>query len=121
MNDSDVLERLKQVIAADGRSFRSISDAAGLGPNYVQQFMKDGKSPGAIRLAALLKALDQSQSFFVLTGIKASEEDLEFLRMLTNTSPEVRTQALQLLKTIQGDGSHAKQPSSAPEKAPPKE
>lgn len=95
------VQRLQQAIQSDGRSARAISVSAGLGVNYVQQFLKDGKEPGADRLARLLDVLGTQSSLFVLTGISASEDDLRFLAVASRIRPEVRDHALSVLEALQ--------------------
>lgn len=99
--EKDWVQRLQKAIRADGRSARAISVAAGLGVNYVQQFLKDGKEPGSDRLARLLDVLGKQSSLYVLTGISASEDDLRFLAVASRIRPEVRDQALSVLEALQ--------------------
>lgn len=99
--EKDWVTRLQKAISTDGRSARAISVAAGLGVNYVQQFLKDGKEPGSDRLARLLDVLGKQSALYVLTGIRASEDDLRFLAVASRIRPEVRGQALSVLEALQ--------------------
>ncbi|WP_198167892.1 helix-turn-helix transcriptional regulator [Ketogulonicigenium robustum] len=49
--------RLEEAIRSDDRSMREISLAAGKGPNYVQQLLKNKKHPGAGNLTKLIEIL----------------------------------------------------------------
>jgi transcriptional regulator with XRE-family HTH domain len=53
----DWFDRLKQVIADDGRTQRVISIAAGMGPNYVQQMLKKDQPPKLNTLERLMEVL----------------------------------------------------------------
>lgn len=93
-------DRLKEAIESDPRGMRSISLAAGCGPNYVQQMLKDRKEPGSDRLARLLDTLDTSTAVYVLTGVRLDSDDLAFLKVLTALSPELRASALRFLSDL---------------------
>jgi transcriptional regulator with XRE-family HTH domain len=54
--------RLEAAIEASDMSKREISIAAGLGENYVQQMLRDGKEPSVSSLIAIATALDISMS-----------------------------------------------------------
>jgi transcriptional regulator with XRE-family HTH domain len=60
--------RLREMIDADGRSKRAISQAVGFGENYVQQVMKDEKDPSFTRLAKLLSELGPRATVYVISG-----------------------------------------------------
>lgn len=96
----DWIARLQEVIRNDKRSNRAISEAAGAGVNYVQQFLKDGKEPGADRLARLLKALGGESALYVFTGIRASKEDLELLELLSALPHDSRARALDFFRSL---------------------
>lgn len=55
-------KRLEAAIEASEMSKREISIAAGLGENYVQQMLRDGKEPSVSCLIAIAAALDLSMS-----------------------------------------------------------
>lgn len=95
--DSNWYPRLVAAIEADGRSKREISEAAGFGPNYVQQMIKDGKEPTASKLQSLLAALGTHQMFYVLTGIEVSQDDEAFLRIVLQSPPRVRARMRDLM------------------------
>lgn len=61
-------DRLKDMIEADGRSKRAISQAVGFGENYVQQVLKDEKDPSFSRLAKLLAELGPRATVYVISG-----------------------------------------------------
>lgn len=57
MASDDWFTRLKEAIAADGRSHKTISLAAGLGQNYVQQMIHKSQPPKLPTLDKLLEVL----------------------------------------------------------------
>lgn len=71
----DWRERLKERVEADERSMRAISMAAGHGPNFIQQLLKDGKEPGFQKLVDLLSVLGPDAAVYVTTGIRLGTED----------------------------------------------
>lgn len=73
--------RLEEVLAADGRSMRAISLAAGFGPNFVQQMLKDRKDPSFPRLARVLSVLGTGATLYVTSGLRLSPEVETFLRI----------------------------------------
>lgn len=93
-------KRLKQAIEADGRTLRSISLAAKLGPNFVTQFMTTGRTPSIEKFLKLTDTLGISPTK-VLTGVEISPEDEELLRLATSLSPAGRERLLQLFQEIQ--------------------
>lgn len=102
------LDRLHAAIKDDPRSLRAISTAAGCGPNYLQQMIRDGKEPGADRLARILDVLGREKSLYVLTGIHMTEEDREFLEIVTSLKGEVKADGLRFLRSIQAGASDPK-------------
>lgn len=88
--DNSWYPRLLEAIERDPRSRTAISIAAGLGPNYLQQMIKDGKEPGANKLERLLAALGTASTFYIMTGIEAGPEDEEFLRVVLSAPPAMR-------------------------------
>nr|RDS93963.1 transcriptional regulator [Cereibacter sphaeroides f. sp. denitrificans] len=101
--ESGWLKRLFEAIEADGRSLREISLKAKCGPNYLQQVTKDGKEPGGDRLARILDVLGRDAAFYVWTGTKLTEEDLEFLRILAGFDPEMKSEAKRFLRLLPGN------------------
>lgn len=98
---SDWFNRLIEAIEADGRAKREISLAARCGENYVQQMIKDGKEPGADRLARLLDALGGPSALYILTGVRASDADLEMLRIINRLPVPAKEQAIRFFETLQ--------------------
>ena len=95
-------QRLIKAIEEDGRSYREISMAAKCGQNYVQQMIHNGKEPGADRLARLLDALGGPSALYVLTGITASRDDLEMLRLIQTLPPAAKERAIGFFLALQG-------------------
>lgn len=92
--------RLIEVIERDDRSYRAISLAANLGPNFVQQMIKVGKSPGTDKVSALLATFPRGAALYVVTGIQVSGEDLEFLREFSSRDPQAKKTLLDLLRQM---------------------
>jgi len=95
------LDRLHEALKSDNRSLRAISIEAKCGPNFLQQLLKDGKEPGADRLARILDVLGRETSLYVLTGIHMTEEDREFLEIITRLKGEVKADGMRFLRSIQ--------------------
>lgn len=98
--ENNWLDRLREAIEKDGRSLNQLSIDAGLGRNYVQQMIKDGKKPGAEKLASILDALGQEVSFYVLTGLKFNPSDLELLRIVSSIDGASKEHARALLERL---------------------
>lgn len=111
------ISRLSEAIRRDPRSNREISQAAGLGVNYVQQFLKDGKEPGADKLARLLDVLGQRSALYVLAGVDASEADIEFLKISSSLPEDIRSEALSLFRALQARAAQQAPPSEGPPEA----
>lgn len=99
--DIDSLNRLRTLVEADPRSYRKISLDAGLGPNYVQQALSGSKDLTIDNLQALLATLGQSNIIYVLTGISAEPQDLEFLQLILSAPPSVRGSIAQIISAVQ--------------------
>lgn len=54
--------RLAAALDESGKSKREVSIAAGLGPNYIREILKDGKEPSVGNLMAIAAALNVSVS-----------------------------------------------------------
>lgn len=102
--DDNWFPRLLQALKDDPRSMRKISMDAGLGPNFVQQMISDGKQPGVDKLAKLLDALGYTKMIYILTGISFTEADAAAVRLLLGLPPETRQKATDLFRTIAGEG-----------------
>lgn len=63
-------ERLVEVIEADDREYKAISQAAGLGQNYVQQLVKDGKDPTIGKFLAIMDVLGERHIEYIMTGAR---------------------------------------------------
>ena len=98
---ADVLLRLKEAVAADPRSLRQLSLDAGLGENYVQQMLRDGKDPTVDKLEALLETLGKGDMFYVLTGLRVRPQDLSFLQLVLSAPESLRGAILQILSAVE--------------------
>ena len=63
--------------------------------------LKDGKEPGTDKLARILDVLGPDTSLYVLTGIEMTEDDREFLEIVTHMKGPVKEDALRLLRSVQ--------------------
>lgn len=88
--------RLEEALEKSGRSKRSVSLAAGLGPGYVHSILKEGKDPTIENLIAVANALEVSLSY-LLYGYDVSKETEEILSLLEKR-PQQRAAILQLLR-----------------------
>ncbi|MCA0922195.1 hypothetical protein [Pseudooceanicola nanhaiensis] len=96
----DWFHRLEELILADGRSYRQISEAAKCGPNFVQQLLKERKDPRASQLARLFNALGPSAAIYVITGLRLGSDDLEFLATVSALDIDARRDALSILRRL---------------------
>lgn len=101
--------RLEQVIREDGRSLRKISEDAKCGPNFVQQLLKNRKDPRASQLNRLLDTLGPGADFYVVTGLRLSPDDLEFLQLVSALDQDSRKNVAALM----GKLSEAQEASAA--------
>ncbi len=102
--DKNWFPRLIEVIDADPRSKRQLSKDAGLGENFVQQMIKNGKQPGAENLQSLLDALGYAQMIYILTGIQIGPEDEEAVKALLSLKPATRQKATELFLQVEAEG-----------------
>lgn len=59
-NDEPWRMRLRSAVATDGRPYRKLSLAAGMGPNFVHEILSTHKSPSVESLSRLTKVLGTS-------------------------------------------------------------
>ena len=97
------LKRIDEAIKADGRKPRTISKAAGFGPNYVGEMFTKGKVPGIDRLLALCAELNVSATY-VLTGSDVSPESEEVLSILASLPADQQKTFLQLARQLREAG-----------------
>lgn len=92
-------KRLELAIANDGRSLREISKAAGLGENYLNQLLKDGKTPRLDSLQKIARALNAS-FYWIVEGIEVSQEAEEIARKVLQLPPTEREAMMALVSRI---------------------
>lgn len=92
--------RLIAAIKADGRSLRSISLSANLGPNFVGQLVKTTRIPGVDQFLKLTTVLGVSPTK-ILTGIEMTPEDEALLQLATRLSDHGRAHLLSLFQELQ--------------------
>jgi transcriptional regulator with XRE-family HTH domain len=93
------LERLNKAVLADGRAPRTISRAAGLGPNYLGELFNKGKVPSVDKLLKLCAELDVSATY-ILTGSAVSPESEEMLSILGALDGEQQATLLSLARQL---------------------
>jgi transcriptional regulator with XRE-family HTH domain len=93
-------DRLEVAVKRDGRPFRVISQASGLGVNYLQQLLKDRKEPGVDRFMKILNELGTASAIYVLTGRDFTPEDETFIKAALNLDPKVRRKAHGLFRAL---------------------
>lgn len=91
--------RLIQAVDADGRSDRAISEAAGLGVNFVNELRRGEKEPGVNKVIKLAATLNLSLGF-VFNGSELSARDEADLTVFLSLSPENRLAILNLARQI---------------------
>lgn len=92
------LERLDAAIKGDGRKPRTISLAAGLGPNYLGEVFK-GKVPGVDKLIKICGELNVSVTY-ILTGTDVSAESEEMLSILATLPADQQATLLSLARQL---------------------
>jgi transcriptional regulator with XRE-family HTH domain len=92
--------RLREAIAADGRSMRAISLKSDLGANYITEIFTKDKEPGVEKLRRVCAELGVSLSF-ILTGVDLDEENEAFLALLTGLDDSDRATLLGLARKLQ--------------------
>ena len=91
--------RLIQAVDADGRSDRAISEAAGLGVNFVNELRKGEKEPGVNKVLRLADTLQLSLGY-VFSGTEISAHDEADLQVFLALSSENRQSILNLARQI---------------------
>ncbi len=84
----DWFDRFVEVVREDGRDLKAIARAAGVGENYVQQVLKEGKRPGTDRLLKVLNVLDSPATLYVVTGIRMTQEGEKMLQVALSLHPD---------------------------------
>lgn len=107
MKISDWRERLTAALEQSGKSKRSVSLGAGLGPGYVHSILSEGKDPTIDNLIAVCAELGVSVSS-ILYGVQMSPETEAILRELEASSQARREGLLQFLR----DGKPPADPAS---------
>lgn len=92
-------DRLIEAINKDGRSHRSLSLEAGLGPNYVNQLLApNSRGPTASALIKLLAALKVSPTY-IISGSAITPEHEELLYLVSRMSPASRSKLVDFLRS----------------------
>lgn len=97
MDDGIWRRRLYEAIRADERSMSAISQAAGLGVNYVEQLMKSDKD---IRVPVLLKlcATLNISPGYLFTGVNLNGEGERLVRLVEHAPAEKLRSLIRLLE-----------------------
>ena len=91
--------RLIQAVDADERSDRAISEAAGLGVNFVNELRRGEKEPGINKVLKLAQTLNLSLGF-VFNGAEISARDEADLKVFLSLSPDNRQSILGLARQL---------------------
>lgn len=97
VKDEPWRRRLAEAVDRSGRSWASVSEAAGLSRNYLGSVLRDGGEPTIPKLFAVCRAIGVSP-VFVLYGIDTAPETLELLRLI-EAHPDRRDAILALLQS----------------------
>ena len=111
------IDRFWTALEADPRSERQIVIAAGLGVNYLSQTRKRGTHPVSDKLNAILDVLGPEAALYVLTGLRITAEDQEFLALLATLDPDQKRKARDFFAAILQAG--AAPPVADPPSSPP--
>lgn len=98
-------KRLREMVEADGRSYRAISLAAGFGTNYVQQMLKDKKEPSFPRLAKVLSVLGAGATLYVTSGLRLTVEVEMFLRIALSLDDDEKSRVRAAIEMLQSPAS----------------
>lgn len=96
----DWYPRFAKAIEDDGRAMKEISRAAGCGPNYVQQMLKNGKRPTLDRFIRILQVLGPGPAMYILTGHEKTSEDEEFMLAVAGLDPKLKAEARRFLSVL---------------------
>lgn len=107
--------RLLEAIEADPRSMKRLSSDIGRGPNYIQQMINDGKEPGSDKLAKLLDALGPDAALYVMTGVKITSADLEFLTAYKALPADAQHRAVEFFQALLGSEDNPARLLAAPD------
>jgi len=86
MKDDQWRTRIEEAAAADGRSLRDISLAAGLSHGYLYGILRDGKEPTLDRFIRICKALNMNLAY-ALMGVHVSQNSLELIQEIERGGP----------------------------------
>lgn len=94
--DDDWRERLRAEMKRIGRSDRSLSEAIGRAPGYINSILKDGKEPKIGNMIAICDELGVSLAY-ILRGAAMTKDDEEVLTLL-HRRPDLRPGILLTLR-----------------------
>lgn len=116
MRVSNWKARLKDGIKANKKSQRAVSIAAGLGPGYVNDMIKNDKDATIGHLLAVCRAAELS-IYKVLGDFDITPQTEEFLRLLTNADEATQQSILHLLQTARREAPGSPAPASQNQQA----
>lgn len=79
--DDKWFDRLLEAVERDERDMKKLSLDAKLGENYVQQMVRNRKTPKIDSLVKLLSALGRADTLYIITGTEFSAEDRRLLEV----------------------------------------
>lgn len=93
----DWFDRLIGAIRADGRSYKRISEEAGLGVNFVSQMVKSRKHPSGENIRRIIDVMPGASTAEIFLGLEITDQNLEFLTLLESLGPEDQAAIHQML------------------------
>lgn len=99
MGESGWEKRLRAELVRDGRSYSAISQAAGLGRNFISQMLKNHKAPSIDNFAAICRTL-QVSTIYVWTGAPVTLETENLLERWTELEPDHQAAVLALMAAL---------------------
>ena len=98
------LNRVDELITEAGKSPRSLSVDAGLGPNFISQMFTTGREPKVSNLLAILSKLDDTNgdhhAVYVLSGIKLTPEVYRLLQIGSGLDADALDDALRFFSRL---------------------
>ena len=95
----EVRQRLVDAVAASGKTPRSLSIMAGLGPNYLAQMQLRGTSPTIKALIALCNVLDISL-IYVISGTEFAPGVDELLELFSKMDEKTKELLLSVARQL---------------------
>jgi transcriptional regulator with XRE-family HTH domain len=86
-------KRIRDAIAASGRTSKEISVSAGFGANFVQQMLRDGKTPSVSNMERLCRELGVTYTY-IMTGKHVTGDLIKLIEIWEDLTPEDQAHVL---------------------------